>query len=156
MDTALSESEKAWLAGFVDGEGYIGITHQTKKETSSSSASDIYHPLLIITNTNKEALEYIQRITAVGAVYSGKLPKNNEKPSYQYKISKRDDILAILGLILPYLKIKKQQGNLLVEFIERRKKIKPITGRGHRGASSYSEADRNIYEQLLLLNKRGI
>jgi len=156
MDITLSEPEKAWLAGFVDGEGYIGITYQIKKETNSSSASDIYHPLLIIVNTNKEALEYIRRIMCAGTIYDGKLPKKNEKPSYQYKVSKRDDILVILRLILPYLKIKKRQGNLLIKFIERRKNIKPITGRGHRGASSYSEIDRKIYEELLLLNKRGV
>jgi len=30
----VKENEKAWLAGFIDGEGYIGITFQRKKRKS--------------------------------------------------------------------------------------------------------------------------
>lgn len=56
----LSKLEKSWLAGFIDGEGYIGITFQRKKETKQSAASPRYHPYLIVANTNKEVLLYIQ------------------------------------------------------------------------------------------------
>lgn len=48
-----SVSEKAWLAGFIDGEGYVGITFQKKKETKTQAASPLYHPYIIIANTNR-------------------------------------------------------------------------------------------------------
>jgi len=56
-----TEKEIIWLAGFIDGEGYIGITRQRKKETSQHAASLLYHPYLIITNTNCPVLLDIKK-----------------------------------------------------------------------------------------------
>ncbi len=64
----LNPEQKAWLAGFVDGEGYLGITFQRKKETRSQAASPHYHPYLVIANTNLPALSYIQEIVGAGKV----------------------------------------------------------------------------------------
>jgi len=58
----LSPTQKAWLAGFIDGEGFIGITFQRKKETKQQSSTPRYHPFLIITNKNKASIFYIEEI----------------------------------------------------------------------------------------------
>lgn len=42
----LTNEQKAWFAGFIDGEGYLGITFQRKKENRNQSASPCYHSLL--------------------------------------------------------------------------------------------------------------
>ena len=55
-----------YLAGFIDGEGYIGITFQRKKETHYQSASARYHPYLIITNNNYEILNDIKNFIGSG------------------------------------------------------------------------------------------
>lgn len=44
----LSETDKAWLAGFVDGEGYV-----------TQSGTWQYHPWIIITNTNQNIVDYV-------------------------------------------------------------------------------------------------
>ncbi len=54
----MTNEEWAWLAGFVDGEGFVGLTHQIKKETKHCAASPRYHPYLIITNTDLTAILY--------------------------------------------------------------------------------------------------
>lgn len=56
----LTESQKAWLAGFIDGEGYIGLTFQRKKVTQTQAASPLYKPYVVIANTNYEVLQWIQ------------------------------------------------------------------------------------------------
>ncbi len=154
----LSESEKSWLAGFIDGEGYIGTTFQRKKETKCSAASPRYHPYLIITNTNKEILLYINKIIGDGRLYL--LNKKNEnlgkwKVGYQYKLTKKETLLQILEYILPYLKVKDKQCKILIDFIKRRDDIKIITGRGSRGITSYNQDDEEIHKSILLLNKKG-
>lgn len=53
-----NKKEIIWLAGFIDGEGYIGIEHQRKKETNKQSASLLYHPYLIISNSNYDVLKW--------------------------------------------------------------------------------------------------
>ena len=151
----LSKTEKAWLAGFIDGEGYIGLTFQRKKVTKHSAASLRYHPFLIIANTNKEVLYFIRELIGEGRIYVMHKSTNNKKTSYQYKLTKMDVLYEILVLLLPYLRVKGVQCQLLINYIKRRRSINPKTGRGRRGVTSFTDIDEEIYQQLLLLNKRG-
>ena len=77
-----SEIQKAWLAGFIDGEGYIGITFQRNKETRKSSATPKYHPFLIIVNTNKNILDIIMDFIGDGRLYIAHRAFNRSKQSY--------------------------------------------------------------------------
>lgn len=151
---ALLSTEKAWLAGFIDGEGYIGITFQRKRETRSQAPSPRYHPYRIIANTNRAVLEWIVERTEDGRVHS-ELWKQGHRPSYQYHLTKRDQLHNILIDPLPYLHVKKEQGRLILFFLERRKAIKPLVGRGRRGITSFDQKDEEFYHKLLSLNKRG-
>lgn len=143
-----------YIAGFVDGEGYIGLTFQRKKETSYQSASVHYHPYLIITNNNYEILNDIKNFVGSGHIYES--PQSyKQKQSFQYKLTKMEPLESLLQVIHPHLRLKQEQCKLLLGFIDTRKNAKIITGRGHRGATSYT-IEEEIYKTLLNLNKRGI
>ena len=144
----------AWLAGFIDGEGYIGITRQRKKENRRQSASLIYHPSLIISNSNLKVLECIKKFIGYGCVHKQR-SKPDQKPGFQYKLAKMDNLDIVLRTVQPHLRIKQEQCEFLLNFIKLRKNAKKITGRGHRGATSYT-VEEEIYQKLLILNKRGI
>jgi len=142
-----------YIAGFIDGEGYIGITFQRKKETSYQSASVHYHPYLIIANNNYKILDDIKKFVGSGYIY--KLSRNyKHKEGFQYKLTKMEPLKRLLEFIQPYLRIKQKQCKLLLTFIDTRKNAKIITGRGYRGATSYT-IEEEIYRELLNLNKRG-
>lgn len=155
----VKETEKAWLAGFIDidGEGYIGITFQRKKENRRQSASARYHPYLVISNNNREVLKSIKEFVGSGYIYqlsrNSKL-RNKQKQSFQYKLTQMDSLKHLLRLIQPYLRLKQQQCTLLLSFINVRKNVKRIYG-PYRGATSYT-IEEKIYQKLLALNKRGI
>ena len=153
--------EIIWLAGFIDGEGYIGITRQRKKETQKQAASLLYHPYLIIANSNFNVLVFIKEYIEDGSIYEVQRKKfksyhNNEKPAFQYKLTKMDKLEALLNTLQPHLHLKQQQCNLLLDFITIRKNAKRVTGRGSRGSTSFSNLEEEIYQKLLTLNKRGI
>lgn len=153
-----TEKEIIWLAGFTDGEGYIGITRQRKKETFQHAASLLYHPYLIITNTNCPVLLDIKKYIQDGYVYEMRRKRrklSNEKLSFQYKLTKMDKLKVLLDNLRPYLRLKQQQCDLLLDFIDIRKQSRRITGRGHRGVTSFSNPEEEIYQKLLILNKRG-
>ena len=137
----MKEKEISWLAGFIDGEGYIGITFQRKKENSRQSASAHYHPYLIISNNNYEVLKNIKEFVCSGYVYrslrNSEL-RNKQKQSFQYKLTRMRELESLLYSIQPYLHIKQKQCELLLEFIKVRKNAKKITGRGSRGLTSYT------------------
>lgn len=83
-----SNEEKAWLAGFIDGEGYIGILKQKKKETRQQAASLVYHPYLIVTGTNKASIDCVHSLTGCGWVVTT-YRKDHHKTAYQYKLSNK-------------------------------------------------------------------
>ncbi|MDO8488058.1 MAG: hypothetical protein Q7S31_01955 [bacterium] len=154
MVAQLSETDKAWLAGFIDGEGYIGIVRIKKKVTRQSSDTWRYYPWVIVTNTDTKVLADIQ--LAVSTEKQASLSRTEgHKPAFQVKISKFDDVAQFLEAVLPYLRLKQKQAQLLIDFCKHRKSAKIITGRGHRGMTSFGEIEEKIYLKLRELNKRG-
>lgn len=158
----LTRGEKiAWLAGFIDGEGYIGVTRQRKKENHRQAASLLYHPYLIIANSNYKILSFIKKLIGDGRLYEVRRNKSmlkhkNEKSGFQYKLTRMDKLEEWLNILQPYLRLKQQQCDLLLNFIKLRKNAKRITGKGSRGSTSFSHLEEQIYQNLLTLNKRGI
>lgn len=154
-----SKREKAylWLAGFIDGEGYIGILRQRKKENHRHSASLLYHPYLIISNNNLKVLQYIKRLIGYGYIHKkpNKEPNSRQQTSFQYKLARMDHLEAALKTMQPFFRLKQKQCKLLLAFIDSRKNAKRISGRGSRGIASYSKKDEEIYQKLRILNKRG-
>jgi len=154
--TSLTEPQKAYLAGFIDGEGYVGLTFQIKKETSQNSATPRYHPYLIIANNNSPVLFHIKDIIGEGKIYELKRSSRNQKPGFQYKLTKMSTLETLLPAIEPYLIVKKQQAKLLIRYLNTRRSKRITTGTGSRGATSFDRAEEQIHQELLLLNKKGV
>ncbi|PIV00897.1 hypothetical protein COS54_02225 [Candidatus Shapirobacteria bacterium CG03_land_8_20_14_0_80_39_12] len=151
----LSPTQKAWLAGFIDGEGFIGITFQRKKENKIQSASPLYHPYLVVTNTNQNSIQYIQNLVGDGKVYKFKARNHLCSPAFQYKLTKGEVLLGLLKGIEPFFVVKKEQSSLVIEYLNLRRERVIITGGGSRGKTSFSLEEEDIYQKLLSLNKRG-
>lgn len=152
----LSPIQKAWLAGFIDGEGFIGITFQRKKENSQQSATPRYHPYLIVTNNDKSSILHVKSLIGEGKIYQVRA-KNSRfpYPAYQYKLTKMGDLNELLIEIRPYFIIKRKQCDLLLEYCNLRKERKIVSGYGSRGKTSFSAEEEAVYQRLLKLNKRG-
>lgn len=103
----MTEQEKrAWMAGFIDGEGWIGIGRQIRKNRPSTT----YRTGLKISNTKIESLKLFK------VRYGGIISKG--KGAYQWycpTISRK----KLLTDIEPFLIIKRKQARLLLDFMER-------------------------------------
>lgn len=151
----MTNEQWTWLAGFIDGEGYLGLTHQVKVASGSSAATPRYHPYLIITNTNKRAIEHIHTLLGTGRVYKIRRHDDKSKNAYQFKVTKANDLLTVLEQLKSFLKIKGEQCELLIDYLKYRTTIKPLTGRGRRGVTSFGETDNKFYQRRRGLNKKG-
>ena len=61
----LTNKEKHWLAGFVDGDGTIAIRHSNPKVISKPFKCKIYshiRPCIEIGNTDKKIMFYLQKL----------------------------------------------------------------------------------------------
>lgn len=132
----LSDIDKAYLAGFIDGEGCICFLKQTRKNRER------YTPCITIVNTNKEIIEWINGKIPYFNLHVSTRPKNH-KDMYIIETRKQMPIKYILQMMIPYLKVKKEQAELMLEYIN------------NRLSGVYVSRNRKIYHQLKELNRRG-
>lgn len=129
------ETEKAWLAGYIDGDGCISVNHKGKDKPRHAISM-----MLAIDSADEELLDEVQRI-AGGNRITKKKYKENHRQSYTWRMTGSARILALLKEIQPYLrcKFKVDRAKLLLDNWE---KCTPPNGR-------YSPEQLIAKEQLL-------
>ncbi len=117
------------MAGFFDGEGYIGILKRKRKDWNTE-----YFIQVSIGQNDGGTMDWILDN------FGGHLHKIKRDDSY-YWICSNKKAYEFLKKITPYLKYKKPQAELAIEFYEKRNLSKPIPK---------EELDRreNIYQRL--------
>jgi hypothetical protein len=145
----LKETEKAWLAGFWDGEGSITIFTHVEKNGREKIC-----PTLLVVNTHEGVIAHVvELLDKLGTSFSvqhvkRKDPKN--KDVYQVSTRNMAYIKIVLEAILPYLICKKAQGSLVLRYV-----TKKLQQRETNGRPRYDEEDFEIQETCQALNKRG-
>lgn len=91
-----------WLAAAIDGEGCIII----RKRGSRFQAH------LVIANNHLGFLRHAQELMGAGKIYHS----NNN--TYQVRVEQRDQVLRVLGDILPYLIVKKERAQEAIATME--------------------------------------
>lgn len=110
----LAETDKAYIAGFFDGEGCISI-HKGKIYGKSINP---YHRLTIhLANINENIIDYFVDFFG-GYKRTNYKCRGKERPCHYWVISTQK-AANFLKLILPYLKIKKEQATIAIEFQSR-------------------------------------
>lgn len=105
MANNITEQDRAWLAGFLDGEGTMFIPNRMGKSET------LY---ITVNNTHKASVQEALRIAGCG---SGPRPVEDARP--QVRRQWRAEWAAknayhVLELVYPYLITKKQQASLLL------------------------------------------
>jgi len=148
------EVEKAYLAGLYDGEGYIGIIKITDRRIKKWTKLGYYfRPTLKLGLTEPSILKKIKE--KYGGCFSSFLPTGTEigKKCYTLTLNCQGKIIKELEDILPYLKVKKKQAELLLEYcISRYEKVQKDPA--HKKCS-FSKKEIEIYEKLRKLNRKG-
>ena len=113
----------AYVAGIVDGEGCISII---KHRDSDCRRGYYFHLTVNVSNTNEWLIAWL-KFAFGGHTHTRK--KGNYRPLYQWFID-ASQAFKFLKLILPYLRIKKPQAELAIEFHKARERRRnPLNGR---------------------------
>lgn len=150
----LDPFDAAWLAGFVDGEGYLGIVyHESKKVDGSTKRGKLpwYSPRVQIAGTDHGIMNDIVYIVG-GGTHSTTDHGNEWKPYRVYVLTGLADIKDLLIQLKPYIKLKKIQLDLLLEFVVNRINS---ADHGTNGNTTYSDRDIEIYSLLRDMNAKG-
>jgi hypothetical protein len=107
----LTQSEIGWLAGFIDGEGWIGW-HNSKRQRPGREPWIEKYPIVTIYQSDKPVLELIRALLGFGKVYQIKRYKSSswahKKTPYRLMFSSKQS-RQLLVLIEPYLIVKRQK-----------------------------------------------
>ncbi len=145
IERALSETEKAYFAGFIDGEGCVSFAWRKKYIT----------PIIQITNTDYSVLVDFFNVYG-GSVRSRNEIRPNRKDCYAWVVCGQK-ALKVVTDVLPYLRIKKPQAELLLSL----KRYSPTAERDKLGrlkgifTPEIEAENRMLVDEIRKLNKRG-
>lgn len=106
----MSKLTAAYLAGIIDGEGYLGI----KKEKKNSYVGGYcYVPIIKVCMIDKDFIEWLKN--SFGGHTSKRIKQNGDADSYEWEI-KNSNVIPFIKKIHPYLKIKGKQVIVLNNF----------------------------------------
>jgi hypothetical protein len=138
----LTDFEIGYIAGIIDGEGSIGAY----RSVSILNNKEYINVVVQVSNTDLAMMEWLSSILG-GKLYSFKC-KGGRKQAYKWSRS-GTNVIPVLELVLPHLKIKKRQAELALAFA---KTVDP---------SSYRVPERDNLKRIILadklseLNQRG-
>lgn len=101
----------AYLAGLVDGEGYVGIKKSLSGVRSGRQVNPSYHERIQIRMVDEDAIKLFKEIFGGNYYKETNHSKYSKRPLYCYQAS---DLIAYktLKTLYPYLIIKKRQAEL--------------------------------------------
>jgi len=145
QQATVTELELAWLAGFWDGEGHIGLYNAPAKGRNRIQQT------MTVVNTDTKTIEYVIGILKrLGVKYYISETGGNEKhkPRLYVTVRQLNACHVLLNALMPHLKTKKLQAELLSRFVTRRVE-------SDKKRVTYTEEDYYLYNELRSLNARG-
>lgn len=146
MDKVL---DMVYIAGLFDGEGTIGL--YKKKDNKIKNRSYYYHTLVCLVNTNREVMEWMAKKLEINhhcvSRRKGKMKKTWSK-CYVWFLGGLKDIIYFLSIVIPYLRIKRKQAELLLEYCL-------IRYKQPRKNFTYTSRQHQIYKLIKNLNRTG-
>ncbi len=157
----VTETDKAYAAGLIDGEGCISISRVNYKRTSRKTGGSSIAGTLHIAMTDRAAVDYVRQ--AFGNVGREATTDKSEryarlgwKPTYHWVLSTQQ-AAAVLKEVLPYLRVKRRQAELLIKLAD----MRASTGAVSYGSSKWGRIkvdphiQEAIYAECRTLNVRG-
>lgn len=114
----MNEVDLAWSAGIIDGEGSIFITIQKRIDRERPVN---YLLRVSVQSTDPFMSPELKRLFPEGEVLSVQRGKPNCSDTLKWKITGKKAV-KFLELILPYLRVKKDQAKLAIKFQRETKK----------------------------------
>ena len=137
--------ELSYLAGFLDAEGCITVISRRPNVRQKSGS---YVLKIVITQKSKAPLVDFQNRFGGTINKLGKL-----RTGFQWCVHHKNAAI-MLESILPYLKYKKEQAELGIEFIK--KSISPVKSRGSKLVDGETDRRESLYLKIRQLNNANV
>jgi hypothetical protein len=148
----LTETERAWLAGFLDADGMIRLRIGRKNKCKwKTVAPKSLVPIVLYTNTCRVTGERLTQLIGKAfidftatVVRSPRMVENNWRAKVTVEIGGMNRVEPFLKMLRPYLVTKAAEADLAIRFCEIRRE---------RGRQSYRAIEYQIFEALKFLKQ---
>lgn len=123
------ETDLAWLAGIVDGEGCFSVKRPIVRKTYMKGKRTSYQLWLVICNTSKPMMDRIAQIltdNGVGHKALRKVWKGTRATRWQWwlEVQRKHELLKITELLLPHLTAKRDEAHVVAWFLRKACQVK--------------------------------
>ena len=112
----MKRTDLAYVAGIIDGEGYIGLYN---------AVNGNFRLQVGVTNTNEWLIQWL-KFAFGGHIHQLHIRHPNSKVSYEWRVFGRQ-ALGFLTLVCPYLKIKRPQATIAINYQKAKRHYAHIT-----------------------------
>lgn len=141
MLNKLSDSEAAYLAGVIDGEGTITLTKTHRGENR--------RPVVSISSTELPLLLYVRSVIGAGRITNKRRSQSHHSASFAYTLFSRQ-ALTLLARLAHYLRTyKSERARLLLE------EYVNVTPRNGRYTSQQRLARQSFEERFFAISMRA-
>lgn len=151
----MSKLTAAYIAGFIDGEGYVALEHH------KGCGAALYRPVIKVGNTKKETIVWLYK--SFGGSYTVDKRNNPKHKDCHTWVFSGKKLEPFIRKILPYLRQKRPQAELLLRRIKLYDKIGdesikhiPHSGWNFKYKQKYIDEMISLYKEVRALNKRGV
>ncbi|MEK7510201.1 MAG: LAGLIDADG family homing endonuclease [Patescibacteria group bacterium] len=113
----LTTYQRAYLAGFLDGDGSIYV--RLKPNPTYRYGFQVA-PYIVLFQSQKDQKKFEEICTLIGL---GHL-RVRKDGILEYIISKKEDLTKFLKMVKPFLILKKHQANLMFEILAQKERVK--------------------------------
>ncbi len=140
----------AYVAGVLDSDGWIGMnrTNRTVALANQRRVSVRYQPQITVVNTYRPILEDFHEAFG-GSISTRKKDKPHHKDIHYWRIGDRN-AAEVCRLVLPYLRAKRAQAELCLEWATTARN--PAPGRGAKLSTEELAYRESIYLRYKGLN----
>ncbi len=142
----------AYLAGIIDSDGAIGVSRRNNKQNKYGYS---YREVVQITwKKSDKTYAFLQLLKSIYGGSTGEYKGGFNKATNTVKYSADGRTAGVIAKdILPYLRLKKNQAELVLEM----RAIKGVRyGNGNLKPLSISEKENDIYERALIQRSRSV
>jgi len=149
---SLVETDYAYLAGIIDGEGTVTIHRNAAKKKGRIYVW--YQPQLTISNTDTSMLRSLQ-VRFGGHIVKANAPANKHWRQAYLLFFRRNEILTLLPKVIPYLTAKRQKAELMLEYMNTRTRGVNTGADGRFVGIPLTDRQKQIIAEIRKNNRRG-
>lgn len=116
MSKIISTIQKAYLAGFLDGDGSIYVR---LKPNSTYKFGFQVAPYIVFFQSNKQKQNFNKVCSIIDCGYM----RERKDGILEYTINRKNEIIKFLKFISPYLILKQKQAKLMTDILDKKNKV---------------------------------